>query len=135
MEKYQNELVNITIRRLTDHQSEINSIKATLKFVLTIVAAYMQWLNTQRALAVRYETKFNDFLSAIDALANGRMSTTILTPPDLKRYLDTINADLYASNPDWELVFHLLHMFYAEPLVTFTNTPDYLLLQIPVFVL
>jgi hypothetical protein len=54
-------------------------------------------------------------------------------PSVLQRSLREITKDLRRTDPQWELAFTYLHQYYAEPLVTFTNTPDSLVIQIPIF--
>ena len=51
----------------------------------------------------------------------------------LDKYLRQIAYDLDRSHSDYRLAFQHTYQYYAEPLISFTNSPDYLIVQIPIF--
>ena len=47
-------------------------------------------------------------------------------------YLRAIASDLKETSPNCELGFNHTYSYYAEPLVLFTNSPEQLLVHIPI---
>ena len=73
------------------------------------------------------------FLDGLDQLSTGRLCYEILDPIMLSKYLRTIVTDLDSLHSQYTLAFQHTYQYYAEPLISFTNSPDYLLVQIPIF--
>ncbi len=44
-----------------------------------------------------------------------------------------MEQDVVESTPDWELALPDIAMYYAEPIITYSNTPELLVVQIPIF--
>ena len=51
----------------------------------------------------------------------------------LSKYLRTISKDLTDSHSNYDLKFDHTYQYYAEPMVSFSNSPDFLILQILIF--
>ena len=66
-------------------------------------------------------------------MSTGRLSFEILDPIQLSQYLHTIETDLEQGNLGYTLAFKHTYQYYAVPMVSFANSPDYLILQIPMF--
>ena len=62
------------------------------------------------------------------------MTHCILDPQVLTRYLEIIEDDLEETVPEYEPVFTSVFQFYGNSLVSFTNTIDDLLLQLPILI-
>ena len=58
----------------------------------------------------------------------------ILDPKILARYLEVIEDDLEETAPEFELVFTNVYQYYGNSLISFTNTIDDLLLQLPILI-
>ena len=71
------------------------------------------------------------FIDGLDEMSTGRLCFEILDPIELSRYLRTIDKGIRSS--DYELAFPHTYQYYAEPMVSFANSPDYLIIQIPIF--
>ena len=72
-------------------------------------------------------------LTALNILAEGVLSTPMIDPVTLQKYIATIEDELIADT-NYELVFKDIYEFYAHKLVTFTNFAGMLLLQLPVLI-
>ena len=81
----------------------------------------------------QYAVTLDAFLTALDTLAEGILSTPIIDPVTLQTYIATIEDQLIADT-NYEPVFKDIYEFYAHKLVTFTNFDGMLLLQLPVLI-
>ena len=78
----------------------------------------------------QYAVTLDAFLTTLDTLAEGVLSTPIIDPVTLQTYIATIEDQLI-SDTNYEPVFKDIYEFYAHKLVTFTNFDGMLLLQLP----
>ena len=62
------------------------------------------------------------------------MTHRILDPQVLTKYLEIIEDDLEDTAPEYEPVFTSVYQYYGNSLVSFTNTIDDLLLQLPILI-
>ena len=81
---------------------------------------------------VRYESALDNTLIGIEHLNSGYLRHHILDPKILARYLEAIEDDLEGTAPEFEPVFTNVYQYYGNILISFTNTIDDLLLQLPV---
>ena len=65
------------------------------------------------------------FIDGLDEMSMGRLCFEILDPIELSRYLRTIDKGIRSS--DYELAFLHTYQYYAEPMVSFANSSDYLI--------
>ena len=70
----------------------------------------------------------------IENLNSGYLTHRILDPQVLSKYLETIEDDLEDTTPEYEPVFISVYQYYGNSLASFTNTFDYLLLQLPILI-
>ena len=83
---------------------------------------------------VRYESALDDTLIGIEHLNSGYLMHCILDPKILAKYLEAIEDDLEETAPEFELVFTNVYQYYGNSLISFTNTFDDLLLQLPILI-
>ena len=75
------------------------------------------------------------YASAIRILAKGYLPNTLVTPFKLKEILGEVRKMLQVTNPDYDLVIDMLHLYYNMQLVTLGIDKDKILIvQFPVFV-
>ena len=79
----------------------------------------------------RYESALDDTLIGIESLSFGYLTHCILDPKILSRYLEAITDD---AAPDYQPVFTDVYQYYGNLLASFTNTIDYLILQLPILI-
>ena len=72
------------------------------------------------------------FLTGLDSLGTGCLTFQVLDPTELTRFLDAITRQLHTERLSFALTFNHTYQYYAEPMVTFSNTHDQLLVNIPV---
>ena len=65
---------------------------------------------------------------------SGYLTNCILDPKILARYLEAIEDDLEETAPEFEPVFTNVYQYYGNSLISFTNTIDDLLLQLPILI-
>ena len=94
---------------------------------LTIQIGMLQRIHHQYK---RYESALDDTLISIESLTSGYLTHHILDPKTLSRYLEAIADDMEDMTPDYEPVFTDVYQYYGNLLASFTNTIDYLILQL-----
>ena len=67
----------------------------------------------------------------IENLNSGYLTHRILDPKILGKYLEAVEDDLEETAPEFEPVFTSIYQYYGNSLISFTNTIDDLLLQLP----
>ena len=102
-----------------------------LAFILRRISA-----NKERNLS-----KYQQLLADLDHLMDGRdnlpsglLSHTIIPPGKLAELLDHVTMKLIKHFKEYELAMTEIHQYYDLPLVSYSNTDDMLILQIPIYV-
>ena len=83
---------------------------------------------------VRYTSALDDTLIGIENLNSGFLTHCILDPKILAKYLEAVEDDLEETAPEFEPVFTSIYQYYGNSLISFTNTIDDLLLQLPILI-
>ena len=83
---------------------------------------------------IRYESALDDTLIGIENLNCGYLTHCILDPKILAKYLEAVEDDLEETAPEFEPVFTSVYQYYGNPLISFTNTIDDLLLQLLILI-
>ena len=83
---------------------------------------------------IRYESALDDTLIGIENLNSGYLTHHILDPQILGKYLEPVEDDLKETAPELEPVFTSVYQYYGNSLISFTNTIDDLLLQLPILI-
>ena len=68
----------------------------------------------------------------MDSLGTRRLTFQVLDPTELARFLEAISHQLHTQRLSFELTFNHTYQYYAEPMVSFSNSHDQLLVNIPV---
>ena len=98
---------------------------------IMILVGTLQRIHTQ---CVRYESALDDILIGIENLNSGYLTHRILDPKILAKYLEAVEDDLEETAPEFEPVFTNVYQYYGNLLISFTNTIDDLLLQLPILI-
>ena len=83
---------------------------------------------------VRYKSALDDTLMGIENLNSGYLTHCILDPKILAKYLEAVEDNLEETAPEFEPVFTSVYQYYSNSLISFTNTIDDLLLQLPILI-
>ena len=83
---------------------------------------------------IRYKSALDNTLIGIENLNSGYLTHRILDPKILGKYLEAVEDDLEETAPESELVYTSVYQFYGNSLISFTNTVDDLLLQLPILI-
>ena len=78
---------------------------------------------------IRYKSALDDTLIGIEHLNSGYLTHRILDPKILAQYLEAVE-----TAPAFEPVFTDVYQYYGNPLISFTNIIDDLLLQLPILI-
>ena len=76
----------------------------------------------------------DDTLIGIENLNSGYLTHRILDPKILGKYLEAVEDDLEETVPEFEPVFTNVYQYYGNSLISFTNTVDELLFQLPILI-
>ena len=98
---------------------------------ITILVGTLQRIHRQY---IRYESALDDTLIGIENLNLGYLTHCILDPKILGKYLEAVEDDLEETAPEFEPVFTSVYQYYGNSLISFTNTIDDLLLQLPILI-
>ena len=101
------------------------------KDYITILVGTLQRIHRQY---IRYESALDDTLIGIESLNSGYLTHCILDPKILAKYLEAVEDDLVETAPEFELVFTSVYQYCGNLLISFTNTIDDLLLQLPILI-
>ena len=101
------------------------------KDYITILVGMLQRIHRQY---IKYELALDDTLIGIENLNSGYLTHHILDPKILAKYLESVEDDLEETAPEFELVFTSVYQYYGNSLISFTNTIDDLLLQLPILI-
>ena len=101
------------------------------KDYITILVGTLQRIHRQY---IRYESAFNDTLIGIENLNSGYLTHHILDPQILGKYLEAVEDDLEETSPEFEPVFTSIYQYYGNSFISFTNTINDLLLQLPILI-
>ena len=102
-----------------------------VKDYITILVGMLQRIHRQY---VRYESALDDTLIGIEHLNSGYLTHRILNPKILAQYLQAVEDNLEETAPEFETVFTNVYQYYGNSLISFTNTIDDLLLQLPILI-
>ena len=95
-------------------------------------AIYDQVLHKYLQYYINYQITLDHFLTGLDSLGTGRLTFQVLDPTELTRFLEAISCQLHTQRSSFELAFNHTYQYYAESMVTFSNSHDQLLVNIPV---
>ena len=101
------------------------------KDYITILVGTLQRIHRQY---VRYKSALDDTLIGIEHLNSGYLTHCVLDHKILAKYLEAIEDDLEETAPEFEPVFTNVYQYYGNSLISFTNTIDDLLLQLPILI-
>ena len=101
------------------------------KDYITILVGTLQRIHRQY---IRYELALDDTLIGIENLNSGYLTHHILDPKILAKYVEAVEDDLEETASEFEPVFTSVYQYYSNLLISFTNTIDDLLLQLPILI-
>ena len=121
-----------TLFRQTHKTFQIHHLALLMfKDYITILVGTLQRIHRQY---IRYELALDDTLIRIENLNFGYLAHHILDPQILGKYLEAVEDDLEETVPEFEPVFTSVYQYYGNSLISFTNTIDDLLLQLPILI-
>ena len=101
------------------------------KDYITILVGTLQRIHRQY---IRYESALDDTLIGIENLNSGYLTHRLLDPQILGKYLEAVEDDLEETAPEFEPVFTSIYQYYGNSFISFTNTTNDLLLQLPILI-
>jgi hypothetical protein len=123
--------MNLTEARFTRTNEALNNHHLALKIISKMYKHYIQVIRNRQDFLIQYETTLEEYYAGLAMLARGQLNPAILAPLKLRQYLRNIQEKII-DDSGYELTFQHLYQYYAEPLITFTNSPNELILQIPI---
>ena len=126
-------MLNLTERQFKETHEVLNNHHLALYYLSKGITTLIPLMRKYRQAVTNYRLMIKGFLDGLDELSTGRLCYEVLDPIILSKYLRTIATDLDRSHSQYTLAFQHTYQYYSEPLISFTNSPDYLLVQIPIF--
>ena len=109
------------------------SNRLAIKLLSSGAAIYDRVLHKYLQYYINYQITLDHFLTGLDSLGTRCLTFQVLDPTELTRFLDAISHQLHTQRSSFKLTFNHMYQYYAEPMVTFSNSHDQLLVNIPVF--
>ena len=121
-----------TLFRQTHKTFQIHHLALLMfKDYITILVGTLQRIHRQY---IRYKSALDDTLIGIENLNSGYLRHHILDPQILGKYMEAVEDDLEETALEFEPVFTSIYQYYGNSLISFTNTIDDLLLQLPILI-
>ena len=121
-----------TLFRQTQKTFQIHHLALLMfKDYITILVGTLQRIHRQY---IRYKLTLDDTLIGIENLNSSYLTHHILDPQILGKYLEAVEDDLEETAPEFEPVFTSVYQYYGNSLISFTNTINDLLLQLPILI-
>ena len=121
-----------TLFRQTHKTFQIHHLALLMfKDYITILVGTLERSHRQY---IRYGSALDGTLIGIENLNSGYLTHRILDPQILGKYLEAVEDDLKETAPEFEPVFTSVYQYYGNSLISFTNTIDDLLLQLPILI-
>ena len=118
---------------IQEYFQEIANHDVSIRVLNKYVTTYITVLRKYHQFYLEYKTQFTLFMTALDSLSTGHLTHPLLNPVVLDRFTRSIHREIKRDHPHYQPAFDNVYQYYAGDYVTFTNTPDQLLLQIPIF--
>ena len=106
--------------------------RLAIKLLSSGSAIYDRVLHKYLQYYINYQVTLDNFLTGLDSLGTGRLTFQVLNPTELTHFLEAIDRQLHKERSSFQLAFNHTYQYYAEPMVTFSNSHDKLLVNIPV---
>ena len=126
-------MFNQTEQKFREMHDTLNNHHLALHYLSKSVGVILPMFHKYRSTLQRYRLVIKGFIDGLDEMSTGRLCYEILDPIQLAEYLRTIEKDLTDANSDYTLAFQHTYQYYAEPMVSFSNSPDFLIIQVPIF--
>ena len=80
-------------------------------------------------------TQLHIYTTSIRILAKRYLPISLVTPSKLREILNDVTIAIQKTNPDYDLVLDILHLYYDKQLVTFgIDKNKNFIIQFPVFI-
>ena len=126
-------MLNQTEQKFREMHDTLNIHYLAIHYFSKSVGVVLPLIRKYRSTLQKYRLAIKGFLDGLDEMSTGRLCYEILDPIQLSRYLRTIQKDLTNSHSNYTLAFQHTYQYYAEPMVSFSNSPDFLIIQVPIF--
>lgn len=80
-----------------------------------------------------FSYKVDSFTEGLDILSTGKLSQTLIHPRRLLKLLRKVVRDVTSKNSQFVPLYTELYHYYETHSVSFTNTDEFLIMQIPIF--
>ena len=82
---------------------------------------------------IDFTHRMEHFVEGLDLLSTGKFSQSLIHPSQLLKLLRKVVRDVASKNSQFVPLYTELYHYYESHSVSFTNTDEYLILQIPVY--
>ena len=118
--------VNQVKIRVNDNTQAIMFMSGTMLNLLTETERYLD-------LMQQIQLEFDHFLDAIDTLAKGTLSHSVISASALSKIIQHVNHSLTSTYPEYEILGMNVTWFYQIKLISYTYEKGMIGISIPIF--
>ena len=126
-------MLNLTERQFKETLEVLNNHNLALYYLGKGIMTLIPLMQKYRQAVMNYRLMVKGIFDGLDELSTCRLCYEVLDPIMVSKYLRSIATDLDRLHSQYSLAFQHTYQYYAKPLISFTNSPDYLIIQIPIF--
>ena len=103
------------------------------RFMAYILDRILELMGTRQVLLQEIKREVLEFMNALDSLARGYLTHSIIPPYRLKEILNAVSYNLEENFPDLEIIMKNLYEYYNMKLITFDTVQNNIItIQIPI---
>ena len=127
------DMLNQTEQKFREMHDTLNNHHLVIHYLSKSVGVVLPLIRKYRSTLQKYRLAIKGFINGSDEMSTGRLCYEILDPIQFSKYLRTIEKNLTDSHSNYTLVFQHTYQYYAKPMVSFSNSPNFLIIQVPIF--
>ena len=135
--RFSSEYMNIARQFVTSKlsQAEVLTRKriTALMNYTTSLASFVNYRREAISYLEKTVTHLQDIVFGLETLANGQLSTALVSPGLLHKFLHKILREVKLEHPQFEPMYTDLHHYYESKMNSYSNDKDTIFIQIPIY--
>ena len=99
----------------------------------TSLISFMNYRRESISYLEKTAAHLQDIVSGLETLANGQLSTSLVSPGLLHKFLHKILREVRMQHPQFTPLYTDLHHYYESNMNSYSNDKDHIFIQIPIY--